>query len=222
MSPPRISPTASGQFEPQLISISDQPGETPRWRWDGSRFLVAWEDLRGATSDIRATRVTATGVVQDPVGLLVSGAPGAQSEAAVAARPGGFLVAWQDGRTGYADVRAARVTDAGGLPDAGGIVVAGGAGEQGSPAAVWNGSRFLVGWEAATDIRGPGVGGRGRGRPVGVPVSGAPGAQTTPGGGETWVEGDRRLDRRPNSSRGQRHLRGPGVRAARCHLPVVG
>ena len=193
----RISGSASGQFEPDLISISDQLGRDPSVAWDGSRFLVGWEDLRGATSDIRATRVTASGVVQDPAGKLVSGAPGAQLGATVAARPGGFLVAWQDQRTGAFDVRAARVSDAGALPDPAGIVVAGGAGDQVSPAAAWNGSQFLVGWEASTDVRAARVSTAGTVvDPSGFLVSGTPAAQTTPaaaGHGSNvtiaWIDG---------------------------------
>jgi hypothetical protein len=50
-------------------------GESPAIAFDGTNYLVAWEDNRAATTDIYAARVTRSGRVLDPRGVLLSTQP---------------------------------------------------------------------------------------------------------------------------------------------------
>jgi hypothetical protein len=43
----------------------------PRVAFDGTNYLVAWEDERSGSQDIYGARVTRGGVVLDPAGFLI-------------------------------------------------------------------------------------------------------------------------------------------------------
>src|SRR5206468_4811242 len=81
----------------------------------GGMFIV-WQDDRTGTSDLYATRLTASGSLAPgwPAnGYAVCTAPGDQKLAAIAADGvGGFYLAWEDYRvgTGESDVYVQRVT----------------------------------------------------------------------------------------------------------------
>jgi hypothetical protein len=84
-------------------------------------YLVVWTDPQGGTLDIRGARVSPTGQVLDAnCGAVISGAPGSQFSADVAAGGGQFLVVWEDRRANASsgDIYGARVR-----PTAGGLVV---------------------------------------------------------------------------------------------------
>jgi hypothetical protein len=64
-----------GVNQPGGIVISNAPNDQlrPQVAFDGTDFLVVWEDYRGGLhSDIYGARVTASGVLIDPVGFSVS------------------------------------------------------------------------------------------------------------------------------------------------------
>ena len=64
-------------LDPEGFQISFGTGH-PYWSdvaWDGSRFLVVWDDYAiSGNTDVRGARVTADGVVLDPNGIAISGA----------------------------------------------------------------------------------------------------------------------------------------------------
>jgi large repetitive protein len=112
-----ISPSAHGLAEPAIA-------------FDGTNYLVAWDDNRNDPwGDIFAARVSPAGTVLDPSGIAVAAnsppTGPAQREPSVAAN-GSFLVAWRDDRrlgvtAGGADIFAAQVNSDGAVLDPSGI-----------------------------------------------------------------------------------------------------
>ena len=135
------------------IAIATGAGaqDGPDVAWDGTRFLVAWEDAAAGASDIRAARVSAAGAVEDAAGFTVSSAMGTQRAPAVGFNGTDFVVAWTDFRGGAtSDVYAARVTGSGTVRDATGLAVSTAAGSQSAPDVARDGTDVVVVW---TDTR---------------------------------------------------------------------
>lgn len=85
-----------------LLSRSANTQGNPAVGFDGTNYLVAWEDNRTAgdtSTDIWGVRVSAQGQVLDPAGIPISVANGAQQRPAVAGGNGGWAVAWEDYRS---------------------------------------------------------------------------------------------------------------------------
>ena len=114
---------------------------------DGSGFLVAWEDQRGAPRwRVFAARLDSSGRVLDTTSILLRSANGDKRSPAVAYGAGRYLVAWDE----YYDSRnivAAFVDTGGGVSE--GIEVCAAPGTQGSPTAAYGDSLFLVAWDDA-------------------------------------------------------------------------
>ena len=86
-----------------IFSTAANDQTYPAVAFNGTRYLVVWEDNRGFAAadgdlDIFATRVLPTGMICDPNGIPVSTAPQDQFDPAVAALGEDFLVVWQDHR----------------------------------------------------------------------------------------------------------------------------
>ncbi len=92
-----VSTAASYQWDPALA-------------FDGTNFLVVWQDSRSGSYDIYGARVTAVGVVLDPSGIAISTAADEQSCPVLAFDGTNFLAVWQDYRSGSDDIYGARVT----------------------------------------------------------------------------------------------------------------
>lgn len=103
-----------GTFAGGAFTIAEAAGRQlrPAVVWDGSNFLVAWDDQRrqatffDARTDIFAARVSESGVVLDPAGFLLVDREGVECSPALAAGPGGVLIsstrfAAADGLHGY-------------------------------------------------------------------------------------------------------------------------
>jgi hypothetical protein len=69
----RVS-AAGNVLDPAGIAIATHGREQlrPASGFDGTNYLVAWEDNRAATTDIYAARMTRSGRVLDPRGILLS------------------------------------------------------------------------------------------------------------------------------------------------------
>src|SRR5581483_8681787 len=106
---------------------------------NGVTFFVAWSDSRNGTPDIFGTRVDTSGAVLDPAGVAISVAAGSQVAPSVASDGTGYLVAWQDGRSGTAHVYAARVAGSGAVLDGAGIGVHTSGPQDDPPRAVFGG-----------------------------------------------------------------------------------
>jgi hypothetical protein len=109
-----ISTAANDQLDPAVV-----------WNGSGSRYLVVWEDRRLGVSDIYGARVSNLGTLEDPAGIVISGAPNEQTSPWVAVN-GSFLVAWRDRRSGsyQHEYYGTRVNNAGRVEDAAGVFLA--------------------------------------------------------------------------------------------------
>jgi hypothetical protein len=108
----------------------------------GSSFLVVWED-RGATSDIRGASVTSTGSVS--ASFTIAGGTHYEARPRVTSNGTGYLVVWDDNRSGNLDIYGARVSD-GSVVGGDSLLISGGANAQTTPDIVWNGTHYLAVW----------------------------------------------------------------------------
>ena len=103
---------------PLCVAAGDQ--NRPVLAADGAGgAIAAWSDSRNdAALDVYAQKIDDTGALAwDPAGVAVSTGPGAQILPVIAAEPdGGALVAWQDGRGGFAPAISFQRLSAQGLP----------------------------------------------------------------------------------------------------------
>gem|GEM_PF-5280584 len=128
--------TANGQINPAIS-------------FDGTNYLVVWQDYRSGTSyDIYGTRVTPEGVILDTDGIAISTAINDQDSPAIAFGGGYFLVVWEDFRKGkYFDIYGTRITREGTVLNPSGLVICNAGYSQVSPAVAVDGVDYLVVWE---------------------------------------------------------------------------
>jgi len=131
-----------------VISQADCDQFFPALAFDGTNFLVVWEDQRD-DCDIYGARVTPAGTVLDPSGFVVSQARDSQCSPAVAFDGANFLVTWGDFRSGnyYFDIYGARVTPQGTVLDPAGLAISRADDNQRFPALAFDGTNFFVVWE---------------------------------------------------------------------------
>jgi hypothetical protein len=171
------------------ISTASNYQGYPAVAYDGTNFLVVWEDYRsGINNDIYGARVSGTGTVLDVSGIPISMATNDQRLPSVAHNGANFLVVWQDLRsgTGHADIYGARVSGAGTVLNTSGILISNAVNAQELPAVAYNGVDFVVAWQdrrsgTSYDIYGARVSGTGVVRnPSGIPISTAVNDQRVP------------------------------------------
>jgi hypothetical protein len=164
---------------------------SPAVGFDGTNFLVVFEDRASYNGDIYGARVTPTGVVLDPTGFVICHAANDPTAPAPAVSFDGanFLVVWGDIRRGSdsIDIYGARVTPQGMVLDTSGIVISQATYIQYQPAVDFDGTNFLVVWHDARggglsiDIYGARVTPAGVVLdPTGIPISLAAGVQACP------------------------------------------
>ena len=114
--------------------------------YNGTNFLVAWQDKRTGTNDIFATRIGIDGTVLDPLGIVITMAYLDQTVPTVAAANDQYLVAWQDGRSGGTtnDIYGTRVSSAGVVLDAVNLIINAERFAQKSPRASSIGTNYFV------------------------------------------------------------------------------
>jgi hypothetical protein len=168
------------------ISTGGDSQVAPALAWDGTNFLVVWQDTRGSSWDIYGTRVSAGGSVLDPAGIPIATGAGDQTVPALAWNGTNFLVVWADGPMAASDIYGARVSAAGSVLDPSGIPISTAAGDQSEPSvASWRDDFFVV-WQDRRsgtnyDIYGAGVGAGGDvAQPSGIAISTAGGDQKVP------------------------------------------
>jgi hypothetical protein len=76
------------------ISARASEQQSPEVAWNGTDFVVTWNDLRNGNQDIYAARVGSDRTVRDPNGLAVTTAAGAQRMPTIASSGGPSLIAW--------------------------------------------------------------------------------------------------------------------------------
>jgi MYXO-CTERM domain-containing protein len=129
MDTPVPSPAADRQWQPAVA-------------YDGSRYLVVWQDLRGLDVSLLAARVADDGTVLDPYGIYLAygGSPTVASDGST------FLVVYKaddPANPGPSSTRGLRVSGAGAVLDPGGFAIDA-APSYISTAVASNGSGFLV------------------------------------------------------------------------------
>lgn len=108
--------------------ISEAPGAqlSPDVTWSGRRFHVVWSDDRNGAPDIYGARVRPGGSVEDPDGIPISTAPGAQTVPRVAHHNSKSLVVWDDTRGGSHRIWGARLGEDGAVWDPAGFAISSG------------------------------------------------------------------------------------------------
>lgn len=148
-----VSPSLSVVVgSPRGFSIS-ATGRYPWTAFDGTNYVVGWRDERNAATtgqDVYAARVTKTGNVLDPSGIVICNAPGDQGTPSVASNGGVTLLAWEDPRQSdqwnLGSAWAARMNASGAVYDPNGFLIGPYAHDQPPVVAVSYGSGFLVTW----------------------------------------------------------------------------
>jgi len=146
---------------PSDIGVAASTQKSPSVAFGRGIYLIAWEDYRDCPvppfyPDIYAARVSASGAPLDSsphVAVAVDAATRAASPA-VASDGANFVVAWEDGPDGDADIYLARVladADSITVREPGGLAVSAGTADQDEPSLAPAGAGVLVAW---TDWRG--------------------------------------------------------------------
>jgi MYXO-CTERM domain-containing protein len=147
---------------PFLISGVPNTQHAPATAFDGTQWLVAWEDDRGTPGGrhIFATRLDANGVVLDPDGISISPSNAYVWRPTVASNGAGWLVAFGVTNGGIA---ATRVSPTGVVLDPAGITVTPNPalGALGGPQAASNGNEYLVTWPSGSGAMAGRVSGAG-------------------------------------------------------------
>ena len=138
-------------LDPNGIAISTQLNHqfSPSVAFDGTNYLIAWEDWRNGNADIYGSRVTPTGIVLDPNGIPISIAVNHQKRPQVTFGGFNYLVAWFDDRdhiTTYFDIYGARVNQSGIVLDPNGIAISTEMYAQAYPAVTFDGTNYFVVW----------------------------------------------------------------------------
>ena len=115
---------AQGEF-----LIDTQPGSysqsNPAVAYDGTNYLVVWQDTRNGTYDIYGARVGAGGTILDTIPIAISTASNDQIKPQVTFGDLYYLVVWEDYRNDVYnfDVYGCRVNKIGNILDTSGIVI---------------------------------------------------------------------------------------------------
>jgi hypothetical protein len=127
----------------------------PSVAYDGTNFLVSWQEGPVLNCNILAARITPTGVVLDTAALCVSNAARDQSRPRAVFADSVYFITWEDERTGMSDAYCARVTPAGQLVDTAGIRVAVDSGPKLTPALAVGADQLLVSWQCGRNDSTP-------------------------------------------------------------------
>jgi hypothetical protein len=130
----------------------DSTGQAgPAVIYDGSNFLLVWEETRsGWVFDIYGARVNSGGTLLDSAGFPISLAQSWQGSPAIALGDDEALVVWEDMRGGPAtDIYGSRITSAGEVLDSAGIAIATSTWYEFDPKVTFDGTQYLVVWTDA-------------------------------------------------------------------------
>ena len=126
----------------------------PSMSFDGTNYMLFWQDERNASPAIFGGRINQGGVLLDPSGFAVSTWTGEFYTPAAAFDGSNYLAVWVDTRNGSLDIYGARVKPNGTLLDPAGIAISTGQFDKANPAIAFDGANFVVVWE---DSRSPSI-----------------------------------------------------------------
>lgn len=134
------------------ITTRDVEEEEPSMAWDGTHYLVVWQDKRSGSFDIYGSRITPSGKNLDPQGFPISRAPSDQIKPKVIWNGNNYFIVWQDKRNGQVwEIFGARVNPTGKVLDENGIPISVGNDFRATPSLSWDGRNVLVVWEEKGD-----------------------------------------------------------------------
>ncbi|MFE8604299.1 hypothetical protein [Archangium violaceum] len=152
-----------------LISVAVNAQERPEVAYNGSDFVVVWEDSRNGNADIYGARVSASGVVRNPSGIPISVNANEQRYPRVARVGTECMVVWHDNQAAY--IYGARVSNTGAVLNPSDLPIASHFAFNESLALASDGTNLLVAWGGyyasgghATEVQATRVSG------VGVPL----------------------------------------------------
>ncbi|MEO0107555.1 MAG: hypothetical protein ABIK62_00030 [candidate division WOR-3 bacterium] len=103
-----------------LAVCTAQQGQwSPKVAFDGTRYLVVWEDPRSGAREVYGARVAIDGAVLDTSGICIAGGTTGKNSPAVSYDGNEFLVVWSDERGGVTetDIYGVRVNGQGVVTD---------------------------------------------------------------------------------------------------------
>ena len=126
---------------------------------NGTDYLVVWEDERnGPNADIYGARVSAAGVLLDPLGFAISTEDNSQENPALIFDGTNYFVVWEDGRAGGIHIWGARVSPSGTVLDPTGLAISTTTAfnqRMYNPAVAFDGTNYLVVWNEQSGFTGP-------------------------------------------------------------------
>jgi len=128
------------------ICIAADSQWCPSIAFDGTNYLVVWEDRRNGSHDIYGTRVSKSGEVLNPTGFIISNAANNQKSPSLSFDGKNFLIVWQDNRSGSFDIYGTRVNKLGVVLDKQGIAFSTSEDEQQNPSVTFNGKSYYIVW----------------------------------------------------------------------------
>lgn len=135
----------SEQDSDSVIWVPTKTGATnPRLAFDGTQWLIVWQDFRSGVWGVYGMRVREDGTVLDPIGFPISVRSTPSSAPVVAFSGSHFLVAWIDVRNQISDIYAARVDSQGRVLDPQGIPLLVSSYPKGSLALASNGQDVML------------------------------------------------------------------------------
>ncbi|MDH5185944.1 MAG: T9SS type A sorting domain-containing protein [candidate division WOR-3 bacterium] len=137
---------AGAVLDPNGMAITVAPlyQEFPAIAFDGSNYLVVWQDGRGNSYDIYGARVSQTGIVLDTTGIGISTSICGQYTPSVAFDETNYFVVWHDNRGFNYDIYGTRVNQTGIILDPNGIPIFDGTGEQKYSSVTFGRTNYLV------------------------------------------------------------------------------
>ena len=131
------------------VSVGADARLDPSVAFNGSEYLVVWEDYRaGDSPDLYGRRLGSDGAVLDAVDFPISTAPEGQYSPDVTSNGTDFFVVWQDYRTGIDyDVYGALITDDVASSEPPGIPIAAASITENRPKVTSDGVNFFAVWQ---------------------------------------------------------------------------
>jgi len=129
------------------ISTAAENQYFPDISFDGTNYMVVWQDERSDTFDIYGSRVDQNGIVLDPSGIKISGATDEQHYPSIDFDGTNYFVAWFDNRagTGY-DIYGTLLGTDGSVLNTSGIPISTAADAQRLPSVSFGGTDFIIIW----------------------------------------------------------------------------
>jgi hypothetical protein len=149
----RVDPTGN-VLDPAgiLISTAYTHQKYPSVAFDGTNYLVVWQEEWVSLYDIYGARVNQTGVVIDTLGISISTALNQQQRPSVCFNGADYLAVWQDTRDRQSNIYGARVSSSGIVIDTSGLPITTAPDYQINSSILSDGEHCLVSWQDERNI----------------------------------------------------------------------